>query len=65
VAVTPDLVARGVHAGNLVREVAGAAGGGGGGRADLAQAGAKDASKLDAAIEEARRLGAAALAAAH
>lgn len=60
-AVTPDLVARGVHAGNLVRDIAKVAGGGGGGKPDLAQAGAKDASRLDAAIQEAARLGKAAL----
>ncbi|MCC6959014.1 MAG: alanine--tRNA ligase [Dehalococcoidia bacterium] len=54
-AATPDLVSRGVHAGNLVREVAKAAGGGGGGRPDIAQAGAKDASLIDAALAEGRR----------
>ncbi len=51
--VTPDLTGR-VHAGNLLREVAAVAGGGGGGRPDMAQAGGKDASKLDAALETAR-----------
>ena len=61
VAATSELVERGVHAGNLVREIAKVAGGGGGGRPDLAQAGARDASKLDAALEEARRLGRLAL----
>jgi alanyl-tRNA synthetase len=61
VAATPELVERGVHAGNLVREIAKVAGGGGGGRPDIAQAGARDASKLDAALDEARRLGLAAL----
>jgi alanyl-tRNA synthetase len=61
VAATPDLAGRGVHAGNLVRDIAKAAGGGGGGRADMATAGAKDASRLDHAMEEARRLGHAAL----
>ena len=60
-AATPDLVTRGIHAGNLVREIAKVAGGGGGGRPDLAQAGAKDASRLGAAIEEAARLGAEAI----
>jgi alanyl-tRNA synthetase len=49
-AVTPDLLARGMHAGNLVREVAKVVGGGGGGRPDLAQAGGKDASKLADAL---------------
>ena len=37
-------------AGDLIREVAGVVGGGGGGRPDFAQAGGKDASKIDAAI---------------
>ncbi|HML98610.1 MAG TPA: alanine--tRNA ligase [Tepidiformaceae bacterium] len=60
-ATTPDLVERGVHAGNIIREVAKVAGGGGGGRPDLAQAGAKDASRIDAALAEGRRLGLAAL----
>ncbi len=48
-AVTKDLVKR-FHAGKLVQEVAKAAGGSGGGRPDLAQAGAKDPGKLDAAL---------------
>jgi len=61
-AATPDLVARGVHAGNIVRDVAKVAGGGGGGRPDIAQAGAKDASRVDLALAEARRLGTEALA---
>ncbi|GBD23606.1 Alanine--tRNA ligase [bacterium HR29] len=60
-AATRDLVERGVHAGNLVREIAKAAGGGGGGRPDLAQAGARDASRLEAALEQARHLGRQAL----
>jgi len=55
-AATPDLVRRGVHAGNLVREIARIAGGGGGGRPDIAMAGARDISRLDAAMEEASRL---------
>ncbi len=48
--VSKDLVQRGVHAGNLLREVARIAAGGGGGRADMAQAGGKDPSKLDQAL---------------
>ncbi|MEX2247036.1 MAG: alanine--tRNA ligase [Dehalococcoidia bacterium] len=51
--VTRDLTAR-VHAGNLIKEVAAVAGGGGGGRPDMAQAGGKDASKLDDALDLAR-----------
>jgi alanyl-tRNA synthetase len=49
--VTDDLVKRGLHAGELVKYVAQPLGGGGGGRPTLAQAGGKDASKLDQALE--------------
>ena len=55
IAASPELVDRGVHAGNLVREVAKVAGGGGGGSPQLAQAGAKDASLIDAALSEGKR----------
>jgi len=54
--VTADLVKRGFHAGNLIREVAKVAGGGGGGRPDFAQAGGRDVRKLDEALEKAREL---------
>ncbi len=50
VVVTPDLVAKGYKAGDIVRKVAAATGGSGGGRPELAQAGGKDASKLDEAL---------------
>ena len=43
-------IARGAHAGNLVREVAAICGGRGGGRPDMAMAGGKDSSKSDDAI---------------
>ena len=46
-------IARGVKAGDVVREVAKLAGGGGGGRPDSAMAGAKDISKLDDALNSA------------
>jgi alanyl-tRNA synthetase len=49
-AVTPDLIKRGMHAGNLLREAAKVIGGGGGGRPDMAQAGGKDPAKLDDAL---------------
>jgi alanyl-tRNA synthetase len=48
-AVSKDLMKR-FPAGRLVQEVAKIVGGGGGGRPDLAQAGGKDASKLDGAL---------------
>ena len=48
--VSGDLVKRGLHAGDLVREVAKIAGGSGGGRADFAQAGGKNPEKLGEAL---------------
>jgi alanyl-tRNA synthetase len=50
VSVTPDLTAKGYHAGNLIRQVAAITGGGGGGKPGLAQGGGKDVSRLDEAI---------------
>ena len=47
---TKDAVAKGAHAGNIVKAVAKLCGGGGGGRPDMAQAGAKDVAKLDSAL---------------
>jgi len=48
-AVTKDLTKR-FHAGNIIKQLAPMVGGGGGGRPDFAQAGGKDASRLDAAL---------------
>ncbi|MDP6347671.1 MAG: DHHA1 domain-containing protein [Dehalococcoidia bacterium] len=48
--VTKDLIPRGLHAGEMVKAVAGVTGGGGGGRPEMAQAGGKDGSKLDQAL---------------
>ncbi|RKD34617.1 alanine--tRNA ligase [Thermohalobacter berrensis] len=45
-----DLVSKGIHAGNIIREVAKITKGGGGGRPDMAQAGGKDPSMLDKAL---------------
>ncbi|MCK9443013.1 MAG: alanine--tRNA ligase [Tissierellaceae bacterium] len=47
---TKDLMNKGIHAGNIIREVAKATGGGGGGRPDMAQAGGKDINKVDEAL---------------
>jgi len=49
-AVSPDLVRRGYHAGQIIREVARVTGGSGGGRPEMAQAGGKDPARLDAAL---------------
>ncbi len=56
VAVTDDLTKKGLHAGNLIKQIAAVIGGGGGGRPTLAQAGGKDASKMGDALAEARKL---------
>jgi len=55
-AVTPDLVAKGYNAGNIVKEAASRCGGGGGGRPDMAQAGGKDPSKLQEALQAVERM---------
>jgi alanyl-tRNA synthetase len=49
--VTPDLVAKGLHAGNIARDTAKVIGGGGGGQAEMAQAGGRQASKLDQSLQ--------------
>ena len=54
--ISDDLVGKGYHAGKLIKEVASVAGGSGGGKANMAQAGAKDASKIDAAFAKAKEL---------
>jgi alanyl-tRNA synthetase len=48
--VTPDIVKRGVRAGDVVREAAALIDGRGGGRPDLAEAGGKDPARLDDAL---------------
>lgn len=51
VVVTKDLIGR-VKAGDLIKPMAAEVGGTGGGRPEMAQAGGKDASRLDAALEK-------------
>ncbi len=52
--VSPALIAKGLKAGDWVREAARVVGGKGGGRPDMAQAGGKDVDKLPQALEAAR-----------
>jgi alanyl-tRNA synthetase len=54
--VTSDLINRGFHAGDIVSQVAKVAGGGGGGRPGMAQAGGKDADKIDEALDVVRSI---------
>ncbi|MBA2634318.1 MAG: alanine--tRNA ligase [Chloroflexi bacterium] len=56
VAASRDLAGEGFDSGAVVRQAAPIIGGGGGGRPDLAQAGGRDASRLDEALREAGRL---------
>ena len=53
-AVTKDLNQKGIQAGNIVKQAATIAGGGGGGRPDFAQAGGKDVTKIDEALNSAK-----------
>ncbi len=50
VMASDDAVKAGIHAGNIVKKIAPMVGGGGGGRPNMAQAGGKDASGIDAAL---------------
>ena len=49
-----DAIAKGAHAGNIIKASASLIGGGGGGRPNMAQAGGKDASGIDAALKKAK-----------
>ncbi len=51
--LSKDLIDRGLHAGNWLKEVAPIVGGGGGGRPDLAQAGGKLPDQIPNALEQA------------
>ena len=54
VVVTDEAISgNGLNAGRLARDVAAFIGGGGGGKAHMAQAGGKDASRIDEAVEQA------------
>jgi alanyl-tRNA synthetase len=55
-AVTPDLVERGYHAGDIVKQVANVTDGSGGGKASFAQAGGKRKDRLDEALRLVKNL---------
>ncbi len=55
--VTNDLVTReGLHAGNIIREVARIVNGGGGGKPEMAQAGGKNPTRLDEALRQGKEI---------
>jgi len=56
VSISDDLIKRGLNAGEIARAAAQVVGGNGGGRPNLAQAGGKDASKIDEAITTAIKI---------
>ncbi len=56
VMATEDVLKKGIHAGNLVREVAGVTGGSGGGKPNMAQAGGKDLAKINEALQQAKEV---------
>jgi len=49
---TADVVAKGIHCGKLIKKISAIAGGSGGGKAEMAQAGAKDSASIGKALEE-------------
>ncbi len=53
---TEAAMAKGAHAGNLLKGIASLVGGGGGGRPNMAQAGGKNPAGMDAAIAEAKKV---------
>ncbi len=53
---TEAAMAKGAHAGNLLKGIASFVGGGGGGRPNMAQAGGKNPAGMDAAIAEAKKV---------
>lgn len=54
--VTDEILKKGIHAGNIIKEISAIVGGGGGGRPNLAQAGGKDINKIDDALKEAENI---------
>jgi len=53
---TDDVIAKGAHAGNLIKGIASIVGGGGGGRPNMAQAGGKNAAGIDEMLSKASEI---------
>ena len=53
---TDGAIAKGAHAGNLIKGIAALVGGGGGGRPNMAQAGGKNPAGIPAAVAEAAKV---------
>jgi alanyl-tRNA synthetase len=51
---TDDAIAKGAHAGNLIKAISGLVGGGGGGRPNMAQAGGKNPAGIEDALKKAK-----------
>lgn len=51
-----DVIAKGAHAGNLIKAIAGFVGGGGGGRPNMAQAGGKNPQGINEAISKSKEV---------
>ena len=56
VTATDGAMAKGAHAGNIIKAIAPLVGGGGGGRPNMAQAGGKDPSGIDGALAKVKEL---------
>ncbi len=56
VTATKDVIEKGIHCGNIVKEISAIAGGKGGGRPNMAQAGAPDVSKVEEALSAANEV---------
>lgn len=56
VMASDDAMAKGAHAGNLIKEIAPVVGGGGGGRPNMAQAGGKNPDGIDDALVKAKEV---------
>lgn len=56
VTATEDAMAKGAHAGNLIKAIAGIVGGGGGGRPNMAQAGGKNPAGIAEALKKAQEV---------